>query len=118
MPHYMLLLYDDKNKEMFYNMSPEDMQKALQKYMDWRSKPFTVDGKRLADDFGKVLRGTNGKTTSTDGPYSETKEILGGYYTITAADYDEAVALALTHPHLEHGGTIEIRQVWAPPQGA
>ena len=118
MPQYMLLLHDDKNKEMFYQMSPEDMQKALQKYMDWRSMPFTVDGKRLADDHGKVLRARSGKTTATDGPYSETKEILGGYYTITATDYDDAVKISLTHPHLEHGGTIEIRQVYAPPQSA
>ena len=119
MPHYMLLLYDDKNmKDMFVHMSPEDMQQALRKYMDWRNKPFTVDGKRLADDYGKVLRVSAGKTTATDGPYSETKEILGGYYTIEAANYDEAVAISLTHPHLEHGGTVEIRQVYAPPKTA
>ena len=115
MPHYMLLLYDDRNmKDMFVQMSPEDMQNALQKYMDWMKKPFTVDGKRLADDYGKVLR----KSTVTDGPYSETKEILGGYYTIEAAGYDEAVTISLTHPHLEHGGTIEIRQVYSPPPSA
>ena len=59
-----------------------------------------------------MIRSENGKTRTTDGPYSETKEILGGYYTIEAANYDEAVRLALSHPHLEHGGAIEIRQVW------
>jgi len=40
---------------------------------------------------------------------------LGGYYTIRAADYDEAVKLALQHPHLDYGGTIELRQTWEMP---
>jgi len=52
----------------------------------------------------------NGKPT--DGPYSETKEVLGGFYLIEAADYDEAVARTGDHPHLEHGGTIEIRKLY------
>jgi hypothetical protein len=110
----MLMLYDTEDAKMgFGAMSPEDMQKALEKYMAWRKAPFCVDGKRLADDNGKVIRATaGGKATATDGPYSETKEILGGYYTIEAPSYDEAVKLTLTHPHLEHGGTIELRQVY------
>jgi hypothetical protein len=58
------------------------------------------------------MRSEAGQTRTTDGPYSETKEILGGYYTIEAASYDEAVQLSHGHPHLEIGGTIEVRQVW------
>jgi hypothetical protein len=53
-----------------------------------------------------------GKTRVTDGPYSEAKEVLGGYYTIEAENYDEAVARAREHPHIEYGGTIVIRQTW------
>ena len=60
------------------------------------------------------MRGRNGRPTVTDGPYSETKEVLGGYYLIEAADYDQAVERASDHPHLEYGGTIEVRQVWGP----
>ena len=55
---------------------------------------------------------TNRRPRATDGPYSETKEVLGGYYTIEAASYEEAVSRALEHPHLEYGGTIEVRQVY------
>ena len=51
----------------------------------------------------------------TDGPYSETKEVLGGYYLIEAANYDEAVRRCKDHPHLEHGGTIEVRQIEKMP---
>jgi hypothetical protein len=38
--------------------------------------------------------------------------VLGGYYTIEAANYDEAVTRALDHPHLLYGGTIEVRQLY------
>jgi hypothetical protein len=110
MAKFMLLLYG--NEEMFQNLSPEEMQKATQKYMDWMKKPFTLDSQRLGDDFGRVIRRNAGKPTVKDGPYSETKEVLGGYYTIEAANYDEAVKLALENPQLEYGGTIEVRQVY------
>lgn len=109
MAQYMLLLYDDPTG--WAKLSPEDMQKAMEKYMAWRKMPFTLDGKRLAGDAGRVLRSNNGKPHATDGPYSETKEVLGGYYTIEAPNYDEAVRLAMTHPHLDHG-TIELRHVF------
>ncbi|HZT29690.1 MAG TPA: YciI family protein [Bryobacteraceae bacterium] len=110
MPHYMLLLYD--NPANWQNLSPEEMQQALEKYMAWTQKPFRVDSKRLAPDVGRVIRSQGGQPRATDGPYSETKEVLGGYYTIEAANYDEAVQRTLDHPHLEYGGTIEVRQVY------
>ena len=93
-------------------LSPEEMQKAIEKYMAWTKKPFTKDSKRLAQDAGHVIRSQGGKPKASDGPHSETKEILGGYYTIEAPNYDEAVKLALGHPHLEYGGTVEVRQVY------
>lgn len=110
MPQYMLLLYDDPTG--WAKLSPDQMQKAIEKYMAWTKKPFTKDSQRLAQDAGRVIRSQGGKPKATDGPYSETKEILGGYYTIEAANYDEAVKLALGHPHLEYGGTVEVRQVY------
>ncbi|HTS48971.1 MAG TPA: YciI family protein [Bryobacteraceae bacterium] len=111
MPQYMLLLYGDPSN--WAKLSPDEMQKATEKYLAWTKKPFTKDSHRLADDAGRVIRrAKDGQKRATDGPYSETKEVLGGYYTIEAASYDEAVKLALDHPQLEYGGTIEVRQVW------
>jgi hypothetical protein len=103
----MLLLYD--NPTDWQKVSPDEMQKALEKYYAWTRKPFVVDSKRLAGDAGKVMRASG---RATDGPYSEAKEVLGGYYTIDAANYDEAVARAQDHPHLEYGGVLVIRQTW------
>jgi hypothetical protein len=111
MSQYMLLLYDDPSG--WGTLSPEEMQKALEKYIAWTKKPFMVDSKRLGPDVGKVIRTPKGGTPrATDGPYSETKEILGGYYLIEAANYEEAVQRSLDHPHLEYGGTIEVRELW------
>ena len=110
MSNYFLFLYDDPTG--WTKLSPEEMQKALEKYIAWSQKAtnkgFLRGSHRLAEDAGKVIRGAK----VTDGPYSETKEILGGYYTIEAASYDEAVNLTLGHPHLEYGGTVEVRQVY------
>lgn len=109
MPQFLLLLYDDPTG--WQKLTPEEMQKAIEKYMAWTKMPFTVDSKRLGEDHGKVVRSHNGKARATDGPYSETKEVLGGFYLIEAADYDQAVERALDHPHAEHG-TIEVRKLW------
>ncbi|HEY7288005.1 MAG TPA: YciI family protein [Vicinamibacterales bacterium] len=110
MAKFMLLLYDDPSH--WATLGPEDMQKAIEKYMAWSKKPFTVDSQRLGEDAGRVIRSNSGKPRATDGPYSETKEVLGGFYTIEAANYDEAVTRALDHPHLLYGGTIEVRQLF------
>jgi hypothetical protein len=110
MSKYMLLLYDNPSNRQ--NVSPEEMQKAIEKYMAWTKKPFMVDSKRLGPDPGRVIRSNGGQPRVTDGPYSETKEVLGGFYLIEAANYDEAVQRTLDHPHLEYGGTVEVRELY------
>ena len=59
MSMYMLLLYDDP--KAWAKISPDEMQKAIEKYRAWRAKPFTKDSNRLGDDAGRVIRSTNGK---------------------------------------------------------
>ena len=110
MSKFLLLLHEDPNG--WRALSPDQMQKALEKYMVWTKKSFYLDGKRLAQDPGRAIRSASGKIKTSDGPYSETKEIMGGFYLIEAVNYDEAVALAMDHPHLEYGGTVEVRKLW------
>ena len=110
MSQYLLLLHADPSG--WQKVSPEEMQKAVEKYMAWTKKPFTVNSQRLTPDPGRVIRSNGGKPRATDGPYSETKEVLGGFYLIEAANYDEAVKRAMDHPHLEYGGTIEVRELY------
>jgi hypothetical protein len=47
----------------------------------------------------------------TDGPYTESKEVVGGYWLIEASAYDEVVDLLRAHPLLELGGALEVRQI-------
>lgn len=115
MAQFLLLLHADPTK--FIQMPAEDRQKWFGKYMAWgnqaREGGYLLGSNKLVDDGGKIMRG---QKPVTDGPYSETKEVLGGYYLVEAADYKQAVERAKNHPHLEHGGTIEVRQVEALPR--
>ena len=52
MPNFILLLYDDPSG--WQKLSPDDMQKAIEKYMAWGRKPFVVGTGRLAEDAGRV----------------------------------------------------------------
>lgn len=116
MPQFLLLLHSDPTD--WLKMPQQDKQKWMHKYMAWGEKAqkggFLLGSNKLVDDGGKIVRGQ--KALVTDGPYSETKEVLGGYYMIEAKDYEEAVRRSKDHPHLEHGGTIEVRQVEQLPR--
>ncbi len=113
MPSYMLLLYDSPTD--FVDVSPEEMQRIIEKYSAWRdslaSEGRLVSSNKLVDGEGRVLKSGEGRVRVLDGPYSETKEVVGGYFAIRAADYDEAIRISRDCPHLGFGGTIEIRQI-------
>ncbi|MGW8567359.1 YciI family protein [Isoptericola sp. NPDC055881] len=71
-----------------------------------------VLGDRLrppGDAVGVRVRG--GRTLVTDGPFSETKEAIGGFDVIDAPDLDTAITIASEHP-MAHGGAIELRPFW------
>ena len=95
--------------------SPEDLQKLLEKFNQWAGKlaaeGLLESGEKLTDGAGRVLGGLGSKQNVTDGPFGETKEVVGGFYVIKADDYDHAVELCRDQPNLELGGTIEIREV-------
>lgn len=64
-----------------------------------------------------TVRVENGRTITTDGPFAETKEQLGGFYLVDCRDIDEAIELAARIPGATHG-SIEIRPIWDLPSGA
>lgn len=109
----MLLLHEQPPD--FSQFSPEDIQAMIGEYLDWRRKIEAdgklVGGEKLKDEGGKHLSGANGDIRVTDGPFSEAKEVIGGYFAISAADYDEAVEISRSCPHLKYGGRIELREV-------
>lgn len=94
-----------------------DVTSITREYMDWadrmRAAGHLKGGAKLTDDAGKVMRtgGADTRVSTTDGPYAESKEIVGGYFLVSAADYAEACRIASDCPHLKYGSHIEVRQV-------
>lgn len=113
MPNYMLLLHETPTD--YSQFSAEQIQAVIGEYVAWRKKIEAegkfVAGEKLKDEGGKHLSGHNGSLRITDGPYTEAKEVIGGYFSISAANYDDAVETARGCPHLKYGGRIELREV-------
>ena len=113
MSNYLLLLHNPLNRPR--PSSPDAFLAVTKEYMAWtdkiRAEGRHKAGDKLTDDPGKVIRAEGGRTSVTDGPYAESKEVVGGYYIISAGDYEEAVRVAQTCPHLKFGGRIEVRQI-------
>jgi hypothetical protein len=112
MAKFMLLLHD--NPQSMKNYAPAEMQKTIEKYNAWSGKLAQagklVGGEKLTEEGGRRLVKTK-DVLVTDGPYSETKEVIGGYFTVEAASYEEAVELSRDCPHLDYGGVIDVRKV-------
>ena len=77
-----------------------------------RSQTTIVSTNGLDPRKGVVLRGSRGQSV-TDGPYAESKEVVGGYVLIEAASFDHAVALARECPGLDYNMAVEVRPVVA-----
>lgn len=112
MPHFMLLLHESTTRRP--DLGPAEIQAIIARYVAWadamRARGRLVAGDKL-EEGGRVLRREAGKVVAKDGPYGEAKELVGGYFVLEARDHVEAVELASGCPHLELGGTIELRAV-------
>ena len=94
--------------------SPEEMQAVMKQWMDWiggiaAQNKLTNAGNPLGSA-GKVVRANN---VITDGPYSEIKELIGGYTIVKSDTIEGAAALAHGCPILKEGGNVEVREVIA-----
>lgn len=109
----MMLLHEAPSD--FSQFSPEEIQAVISEYVAWKVKIENegryVGSSKLKDEGGRHLLMANGQLRVTDGPYTEAKEVIGGYFTISAKDYDEAASVASTCPHLTYGGRIELREI-------
>jgi len=111
---YLLLIY--ANETQWNSMGEAESGKMLAEYGAFTqsiidSKNY-IGGNRLHDTAkATTVRIRDGKTLVTDGPFAETKEQLGGYYLIEAADLDEANAIAARVPSVR-AGSIEVRPIF------
>jgi hypothetical protein len=110
MAQFMLLLRH--TPESFSAYGAEEIQTIVKKYRAWRESQGSriLQGKKLKDGEGRVMRKGSSKPLVTDGPFAESKEIMGGYFVVEADSYDAAIEIASTCPHFQFG-TIEVRAV-------
>ncbi|HET7232040.1 MAG TPA: YciI family protein [Longimicrobium sp.] len=110
---YLCLIYDDEN--VVNAMTPAERETRHRDYFavtqEMRDAGQHVAGEALQPvATATTVRIRNGKLSTTDGPFAETKEQLGGFYLINAANLDEAIQLAAKLPSA-HIGSIEVRPV-------
>jgi len=92
--------------------TPASAQQSMQRWMTWLSE---LDAKGHLKDRGQPLERTGkvvrGKNAVTDGPYTEAKDLVGGFTLVEARDIDQAVELSRGCPILDGGGSVEVRPV-------
>lgn len=111
---YMILIYGDS--DVYATQTKEEIQAEYAEYMAFGEE---ARKRGVSPDVGDALqhpstattvRVRDGKTIVTDGPYAETKEMLGGYYILDCKNLDEAIELAAMIPGAKNG-MIEIRPI-------
>jgi hypothetical protein len=117
MPQYMLLIYGDPSKG-----PAEGSPEAQAEFQEWytytetlRESGAFVSGDPLEPPSTATTVGVrNGERVVTDGPFADTKEWLGGYYVVEAADLDAALDLAARMPSINYA-SVEVRPVMQIP---
>jgi hypothetical protein len=93
--------------------SPAEGERVMQKWVAWMEelgkKGNLADRGQPLDPAGKVVRGKD--KVVTDGPYAESKDLVGGYTLVEAKDLSQAAELSKGCPIFESGGLVEVRPV-------
>jgi hypothetical protein len=109
---YMLQIYGNITRDEFAAMSEDERNELYAAWGAVNQTPGATPGMQLADPAtATTVRVQDGKTLTTDGPFVEVKEALGGFLVFEADDLDAAIELAARIPTARMGGAIEIRPV-------
>jgi len=108
---YLCLAYEEE--QLFHDMSEADWQSLRRETLEYvehlRERGHLIDARPLQGArTASTLRVRDGRLSVTDGPFAETKEQIGGFFLIEAADFDEAVSIASKWPSARLG-MIEVR---------
>jgi hypothetical protein len=105
---YALLIYP---KPGSHEALGEDEAKSLTaEYLAFRDDPRCLGGGHLQpSETATTVRDGGGQNLITDGPYADTKEVLGGYYVFEASNLDEVLEVAQRIPAIRLGGAVEVR---------
>jgi len=110
---YLLLIYTAEPTEAVPEELMAEEMEAYNEFGRWVNERglFRAGEALHPTSAATTVRVRDGKTVATDGPFAETKEALGGFYLIEAANLDEAIDAAARIPGAKHG-SIEIRPIW------
>ncbi|WP_027578212.1 YciI family protein [Bradyrhizobium sp. Ai1a-2] len=111
---YLLMIY--QNEVEYAKLDAATSQKVMEEYGAFTQSIIQSGNFKAGDRLQPVTTATtvrirDGKTLTTDGPFAETREQLGGYYLIEAKDLDTALAIAARIPGARYGA-IEVRPIW------
>jgi hypothetical protein len=107
---YALLIYS--SDEGWDGLSEQEQQAIYGEYGAVSQAPGVYGGDQLEPaNVATTVRVKDGETLTTDGPFAETKESLGGYYLVEAANLDDAIAIAARIPAARMGGAVEVRPI-------
>lgn len=114
---YLALLYGDEKAAE--NDTPEQQQAEIEGYFAFnaiaKAQGAFVGGEALMPSaMAKSVRVRDGETLVTDGPFAETREVLGGFYLLQCETEEEAIALAAQIPAARNG-TVEVRPIMVIP---
>jgi hypothetical protein len=96
-------------------LSTDELQQAMNKVMAWfegLNKRSKIKGAQPLGGQGRVISGTDGRFV-VDGPFTETKEAVGGYLVLQADSLNDAVEIARSMPTLRYGISVEVRPILA-----
>ena len=109
---YMLLIHTSGNPDESGAPSEDEQKAILAEYMAISEAAGVVGGDQLQPAAtATTVRVQDGQALTTDGPFAETKEELGGYYLYEADDLDSAIELAARIPAARSGGAVEVRPI-------
>jgi hypothetical protein len=111
---YMLQIYTGDAIQAYEDLPEDEKQAVMAEYFSISESAGVTGGAQLQPaTTATTVRVENGGTLTTDGPFPDTKEALGGYYTLEADDLDAAIELAARIPAARMGGAVEVRPVVA-----
>ena len=114
---YMLLIHHGttptpRDPEAWGRLSQDEQNAVYADYMALNQTPGVTPGVEMeAPETSTTVRVQDGRTLTTDGPFVELKEAIGGYFFYEAEDLDAAIALAARVPAARLGGAVEVRPV-------
>jgi hypothetical protein len=112
---YLMLIYQGssptpRDPEAWNALSDEEQQAIRTGYQTLNATPGVTPGVPMAGpETATTVRVADGRTLTTDGPFAELKDAIGGYFVLEADDLDAAIEVASRVPAARLGGTVEIR---------